>query len=186
MKKKWIGIAFLFVSFLFATNVYADEQLYTAYNIWYEKPTALWSINYKRGTIIPAGTKIKSVSVKRNRVTFTTDDSAIKFVINFTGKYHPGIDINEFKDRVFTTKTLKELTRGFTKNELECVEGGVLKTGIRKKAVLVTYGYPPEHATISTDNNTWLYWMNRFKKKAIYFDSSGRTTKKLIKPSETL
>ena len=186
MKKKWIAIAFFFVSLLFATNVYADEQLYTAYNIWYEKPTALWSINYKRGTIIPAGTKIKSISVKRKRVTFTTYDSATKFVINFSGKHHPGININEFKDRAFTTKTLKELTRGFTKKELECVKGGVLQTGIRKKAVLVTYGYPPEHATSSTDENTWSYWMNRFKRKAIYFDGSGKTTSAPAKPTDTL
>ena len=31
-----------------------ERQLYTAYNIWYEKPESLWCINYKSGTIIPA------------------------------------------------------------------------------------------------------------------------------------
>ena len=180
MKKIWI-IAILFIaSFIFSTDVYAKEaspQLYTAYNFWYEKPQGLWSINYKKGEMIPAGTKVKDVVIKRKAVIFSTYDHDTNFKINFTAKYHPGLSIKEFKERAFTEKNLKQLTAGFTEKELECVKDGILLTGIDKKAVLVSYGYPPKHVTSSLKQNTWTYWINRFKTKKIYFDDSGHTTR---------
>ena len=152
-----------------------SQELYNSYNMWFEKPDSMWSINYKKGAIIPAGTKIKSVKLERNKVVFTTFEHSNEFIINFTPKYHPGIDLEQFRDRLFTDKTFDQLVRGFSKKEIESIRSGVLKPGMSKKAVLVAYGYPPEHVTGSLEMDLWTYWINRFKKTNINFDKGGYT-----------
>ena len=46
--------------------------------------------------------------------------------------------------------------------------------GMPKNAVLISYGYPPEHATPSLDTNVWRYWVNKMKSKNICFDSEDK------------
>jgi len=116
------------------------------------------------------------VNLKRNKVVFTTSDNSTEYVINFTPKYHPGITLEQFRDRLFTNKTFDQLVRGFSKKEIEGIRSGQIVPGMSKKAVLVAYGYPPEHVTGSLDMNLWTYWSNRFKKTAVNFDKSGHTT----------
>lgn len=149
------------------------KPLYTAYNLWYEKPDAMYSINYKKGTLIPAGTQVESVSMSKKEISFRRVGIDRTFLIQFTPKYHHDVTISEFKDRLFTTKKIQELTKGFTQKELECVKEGVIKSGISKKAVLAAYGYPPEHATASIKENTWKYWLDRFRQTTVNFDDKG-------------
>ncbi|MCC6544368.1 MAG: hypothetical protein IT392_07700 [Nitrospirae bacterium] len=180
MKKNLI-VLFLLSLFciVLSTDSFAEspsQELFTSYNLWFEKPDSLWSINYQKGEIIPAGTKINSVNLKRNKVVFTTSDNSTEYVINFTPKYHPGITLEQFRDRLFTNKTFDQLVRGFSKKEIEGIRSGQIVPGMSKKAVLVAYGYPPEHVTGSLDMNLWTYWSNRFKKTAVNFDKSGHTT----------
>ncbi len=153
----------------------SSKDLYTSYNLWFEKPDSMWSINYKKGALIPAGTKVESVDLGRNKVIFKISENPNKFVINFTPKYHPGIDLEQFRDRLFTNKTFDQLVRGFSKKEIEGIKSGEINPGMSKKAVLVAYGYPPEHVTGSLDMNTWTYWVNRFKKTNVDFDKGGHT-----------
>ena len=46
----------------------------------------------------------------------------------------------------------------------------------REKAVLVSVGYPPEVATVSTELDTWKFWRDRFRNYMVYF-SNGKVTK---------
>lgn len=184
MKKSLLlMIVFAFIFAGTSPFSFAGDKLYTSSNLWYEldrrgNVKAMSGINYKTGSIIPAGTEVTNVSIGRGRrgaskITFAA--SGKKLAISFQPKYHPGLDVKQFKDRLFTSKSLAKLTKGFSKKEMKCVNDGKVRKGIRKKAVLVTYGYPPEHETSSTDENVWKFWMNRFKTKLIHFDKGGKT-----------
>lgn len=160
----------------------STAPLFTAYNLWYEKPQAMYSINYKKGTLIPAGTPVKSVHVTPRRlgratITFTTLPDNRSFTISFQDKFHPNMDVNHFADRLFTTRDFNALTGGMTEKEVQSIKEGVVRSGMSKAAVLVAFGYPPEHRTPSLDNNAWIYWQDRFRTTAINFDESGRTTR---------
>jgi hypothetical protein len=159
----------------------ATAKVYTAYNLWYEKPERLYCVNYHRGTMIPAGTEVASVKVarklfKRNpAISFTTVKSGEEFTIFFNKKFHPGMTAEEFKDRLLTTKPFEELTKDLTEKEIKCIKTGKLTTGLSKEAVLIARGYPPEHKTSNLESDRWLYWENRFRKVAVHFDENGRT-----------
>ena len=50
-------------------------ERYTSYNLWYEHPQKLYSINYKKGSIIPAGSKVTDINVGRSAITFKVVDT---------------------------------------------------------------------------------------------------------------
>ncbi|MFH2057506.1 MAG: hypothetical protein ABIJ59_01225 [Pseudomonadota bacterium] len=180
---------FFIIGFLFTPYVWADEgSLYAAHNIWYEfgKENKLFCINYKAGTFIPAGTQVKNVKIEKtsaarrsNReslaIYFETAKDSKPYWVIFTTKWHPGKTIEDYKNYMFSTKNFESLVKGFNKSEIDAIKQGGLVVGMSKKAVLVSYGHPPEHKTPSLDMNRWIYWMSRMGSKAINFDKDGRT-----------
>ena len=62
----------------------------------------------------------------------------------------------------------------FSDEEKSMIRRGAVGNGMSKEAVLISWGYPPEHRTLSTKANTWLYWRNRFMKKAVDFDNNDK------------
>lgn len=149
------------------------KTLYISQNFWYEKPEKLYAINYKRGNFIPAGTEVASIQYSDEEINFFVPSMAMNFRMIYRAKFQGGMPPRSFVERLFTTKNLAELTKGFTKKEKEFVKNGVLRTGISKKAVLIGYGYPPAHQTPSLDSSRWFYWVNRFAKQELIFNDKG-------------
>lgn len=168
-----------------ATSALAqDVPLYTTQNIWYEKSDSLWCINFKKGTMISAGTEVENVKLVRSRargadrhaISFTTRNDNRRYIVNFNRKYHPGKTVRDYMDLLFSPKPLSRLTEGMSQKEIDAIAKGVVVKGMSKKAVTVSYGLPPEHANRSLDSNQWVYWMSRFIKKEICFDASDKAT----------
>lgn len=166
-------------------------RLYTAWNLWFEKPEKMYCINYNRGTMIPAGTEVSANihiegSAEKPKIRFRTVKDKVEYVIYFNPKFHPGVSPDTFKERLFTNKPFEEFTKGFSEKEIEAVKKGGLVVGMSKRAVIVSRGRPAEHMTPSPYADDWYYWENRFRKKLIHFDEKGRTTKREQTDSDDL
>jgi hypothetical protein len=157
----------------------AGGKIYTAYNMWYEigKEEVMWTINYKTGTMIPAGTEVRDVKVKKSEIFFTTVEDKKKFIVNFNAKFHPGKTPENYANMMFSEKDFDQLTKGMRQTDIDGINEGVIMVGMIKKAVIVAYGYPPEHKTPDLDSNVWTYWLNRFTSTTINFDDKGKTIK---------
>ena len=181
--RRRIGIAVVLCSsFMFAQgslelSAGKEKQagrLYTAYNVWIENPAKVWSTNYKKGYILPAGTEIKKVKHNRKVVQFTVVETGVEVTIVFVAKHHPGLSSAEIRERLVTDKNFDVLTSGFSEQELEAIENGEYEVGMSKEAVLVSLGYPPEIQTPSTKHDRWKYWAHRFNTFDVRFDDDGR------------
>ena len=166
-----------------STKVTQEPQLYTAYNIWRMRSHNMKCINYKHGNnILPAGTRVEKVkikwddSLKKDMISFTTVHDNRNYNIYFTRNWHPGKTDEDYKNLMLTPKTFEELTEGMTENEIRAIQNGMVVNGMSKRAVLVSYGYPPEHRTRSLDSNVWLYWSNKFRNFPVCFDKDEKTT----------
>lgn len=153
----------------------AADRLFTAYNIWFEQPTRVYSTNYQRGNILPAGSEVKDVKRSSRGLEFVDAKSNTKFSIEFIAKHHPGVTAEQWMDRFLTSKPFAELTRGLTADEIKAIKAGQAKVGMSKKAVLVSVGYPPEVGTSSTNLDSWKYWRNRFGTYSVTF-AKGRVS----------
>jgi hypothetical protein len=161
------------------------SKTYLAYNLWFEKPTNFLCINYKTGTMIPAGTEVKDISISydssvnttgRPEIDFTIVGSGEKMSVGFEDNYHGSKTIQNYRDMMFTDKNFEELTKGFSKEAVEAIKAGVLVTGMTREEVICAYGPPPEHKTPKQSDPVWKYWMNRFGTKDVHFDKDGKTT----------
>lgn len=154
---------------------------YTAYNIWYEKTDNVWSVNYKVGNVIPAGTKVTNVKVGTKRrhdiLAFTVPEYGdTEFIIHYNQKHHGSLPFSTFKERMLTTKNFAELTKGLTKEEIKAIKAvpPYISKGMSKEAAIISFGYPPESATPSTNANAWKYWLNRWRTIFVRFDDKGK------------
>jgi hypothetical protein len=109
---------------------------------------------------------------KRDYIGFRTVHDRRNYKIFFARNWHPGKTIEDYRDMMITTKTFDQLTAGMSKQDIQGIKRGVVSNGMTKNAVLVTYGYPPEHRTRSIYENTWIYWASRHKTFKVCFDEN--------------
>jgi hypothetical protein len=145
-----------------------DTQLYTAYNIWYEIPWQISSINYHKGKIIPFGEPIKIISIEGNSITFKRISTGTQYTLVYHERF--GLKpIEDFVKQLFTTKNSSALAEGITLPVLKKINAGVVEKGFTRKEVELTYGPPSPHRTPLKEGNTWIYWKNRFATMRVVF-----------------
>ena len=159
-----------------ASAASAADRLYTAYNIWFESPQKVYSTNYQKGNILPAGTEVKDVNRSSKNLEFTDGKLNMKFAVEFVGKHHPGLTKEQWIARFLTTRDFAALSSGLTAAEIKAIRAGQVQAGMSKKAVLLAAGYPPEVATASTGLDVWKYWRHRFGSYVVQFDN-GKVSK---------
>jgi hypothetical protein len=184
MKTGWRGLTLAVVVLLaalafcaapaLAGNQSEGESLYTAYNIWYEKPTKIWSTNYQKGTMLPAGTEVRIVKQSSKFLLFESVADQGRFKLSWVPKHHPGVSTSALLDRFLVSKNFEEMTAGFTAEEIESIKAGEIAVGMSKDAVLIAAGYPPGTRTPSTAANSWFYWYDRFRNYNVQFADDGK------------
>ena len=173
VRAKLLGLLLGSIVGVYALPVFAvkaGDSLYTAHNIWELTGRNMAFINYKfKTSFIPTGSKVvindvddglPSIDVlslnqgsQQPSVTFTVADTGKRYTMNFHAKYQRGTQFSDALARTFGDKDFEALTKGFSKQEIKAIRKGVLTYGMSKKAVLVSYGYPPSHRTASLSSN---------------------------------
>ncbi len=147
---------------------------YTAFNIWVPANSTLYSINYKgAGELLPAGSPVDDLVVdeKANTITFHTTDERL-ITIRFEPKWHPSLSVDDYAKMLVSSKDFSGITRGLSKAEITAIKTGRIVDGMSKDAVLVAYGFPPEHVTSTLEARQWTYWRGRFNRLNICFDDN--------------
>ncbi len=162
-------------------TVSASAQTFLAHNVWFEKPQAMYACNYKRGTMIPAGIDVDHVELRtdrRNRTIlyFEVPEYDKGFQVYIQERLQ-GSDFtfDQLKEQMFTTKSFEEMVKGLPQNFIDAIEKGEIVQGMPKEVVLISWGYPPHGTTFTTNLNTWVYPMNRWKTREVIFDKNGLT-----------
>lgn len=152
------------------------KNYYTRSNIWFEHPERIYSTNYHVGRVLPVGSRVEMIQVTTASITFS-DETGTRYVIHFIPEYSG--DFDTCFDACFSeTDILESKTyQALTENEKEAIQDARLAEGMNKQAVLMAYGQPPVHETPSLENNTWTYWINRFKTIQLVFDSNKKLTR---------
>jgi len=175
MRPKYLFILLLLL--LFSSDVLHAQKHYTAFNIWYRDRQGIITLNYKDGTMLPAGTAIDQVRHGRDRqrwyLSFRVVHLKARFAIFFWKKHHPNITINDFRARAVSTKTFEQMTEGMTQWEIQNIKAGKVMGGMSKKAVLMTYGLPPDSRTPNLSANSWIYYLTRARTRTVEFASDG-------------
>jgi len=147
------------------------KSVYTAVNIWYERPPKILATNYHRGAMLPIGSPVTIESVDKKRIVFTDKNGGtFKIVINLRHTNTPG---PEFVKKLFIEQNVMKKGGKFfklTKLEQKNVKSGTIAKGMSKEAVLMAYGYPPTSKTHSIEQDNWTFWKSRFDTLLVTFE----------------
>jgi hypothetical protein len=134
----------------------------------------LFSMNYQLGGgMIPVCSDVKITKVKKKYIQFTWQDAL--YTLKYDGHTKKaGITLQNFADDWFAEKCDKSKMATLSKLDKQGIASGEPIVGMTKQGIIYAMGRPPYHATPSTDALTWMYWMNRYKRKAIEFDAKGK------------
>jgi len=144
-----------------------NEVRYTCCNIHYEK-TEITDVNYQRGTLIPFGTRVQILEVRRNSVKFQpVGHPPITAVLKYARRT---LTIDDYMNRLFVSEDPHTKLRRAPAKTVKNIEQGAIEPGMTREQVLMALGYPPAHRTPSVDSPTWTYWDNRWTTFDVYFD----------------
>ena len=160
-------------------NPMTGEMRYTCCNMHYEK-TAMTDVNFQQGVLIPYGTRVQILEVRRNSVKFQPQGHPPITLVRRYGKNAGSMD--EYLDRLFPredthaklpvatwTKKGKQ-SSGDADKIRKNIETGSVDAGMTRDEVLMALGYPPAHRTPSLDTPMWTYWQNRWATFQVLFD----------------
>ena len=145
---------------LMAESGLEGKTLYLQSNLWFVNPMKINAVNYHKGTMLEAGTKVRIDKMSSRVIEFETVANGLEYRIIFSRKYFPGTEIEEYASWYFGKQNPLESAEyeGFAAVEKKGIEEGVPKKGMSKKAVIMALGQPARHRTRTTELNTWNYW----------------------------
>lgn len=169
------------------------QVFYLAHNIWYEtykvRPSSsskrymtIAAINYKTGRIISVGSSVKDITVFDKKIEFFIPSLEIMMTVKINDAFDPSLNGNLLFERTITQESFENLTEKFTISEINAIKSGIVVNGMTKEAVIVSFGYPPEHQTPDMNLDNWYYWRNKWGKLVVEFDANGKVKKDVIPP----
>lgn len=190
MKSKWLVTAAAALTALFCTSCAKDlvveeilqvslnQKIYTAYNIWYDNPDRVESINYLKGSVLPFGTEVEIIEATDKEIKFRTVADNKMFRILFERRYRMQ-SAQDYIRELFTTEDFKTLTEGVSLLNVEKLRRGLIDKGMTKREIRLAYGPPCKFKTPDESLNTWLYWTELLVGKRILF-SKGKVTEIIV------
>ena len=119
--------------------------------------------------IIPVNTPVVFGRYRRGlTIKNLNDGKAIYFEYN---SKNMGMSAEQYISLI--TSSQKVNLNALSEIDQKGINSGKALVGMSKKGVRIALGYPAVHRTLSLENNSWIYWRNRFRTKVIEFDTEG-------------
>lgn len=152
-----------------------QASIYTKYNLWYEDPMKMDTLNCQKGKIIPFGTEVIVKSASDRKICFMTLPDKQEFCIYFSTKYRL-ISLDTYVRELFTTKSFEELSVGIHPTNIVKIQHGIVEKGMTREEVLLAFGPPCAYRTRSQNLNTWCYWTDYLIGKRVVFTNDRVST----------
>ena len=150
-------------------NIHTQEHRHEEYRASY----ANWTDPGKNHIIIPVNTPVTVGSFRRG-FAIITQDSRKKILFEYDEtRMRMGED--QYIGLITSTQPVK--IDDLSEIDQKGIKDGKAHIGMTKDGVRIALGYPAVHQTPSLNENTWVYWTNRFKSFKIEFDENGKVKK---------
>jgi hypothetical protein len=156
---------------------YAGTDRYLCCNVHYEKLEAS-DLNAQVGTLIPYGTRVHIIRVRKNRVEFQPEGHP-QLVL----EYRYGRRTQPFEtyiQQMFVDEDPRAKLRRsrLPKGRLKAIEEGTVEPGMTRDQVLMAIGYPPAHRTPALASREWHYWTTRWGGEySVFFGDDERVAR---------
>ena len=146
-------------------------EFYTQVNMWVEVKGVIPTTNYHMGELIPLGSRVTVTAANARDIKFNYNGRALTMRREHR---HTLASVGEVQNRMFnSTNPLQSAAfTSLSAQHQADVRAGRVTVGMTKEAVLMAYGYPPEHET-AIAGDVWKFWRNRYISQTVTF-ANGR------------
>ncbi len=145
-------------------------EVYTLVNLHPDEARKrLYSVNYQQAGLLPLCTRVKIESVSSREMKFRLADGGREYDYIFHNSMRD--PVQKHLDKHFGPSCDKSKIQHMSKIDQDGIRAGQAIEGMTKDAVILAIGYPPEHATPTTEANAWKYWKNRFGTMTVHFEN---------------
>ena len=132
----------------------------------------LYTMNYQLPNLIPMCTEVTVVDKNKKKFVFLWNG------VEYTMAYDKhtkkaGVDFDTALGDFFGTKCDGDKVSKMSEVDQKGIRKGIPYVGMTREGILYAMGRPPRHANPDLEGYTYMYWLNRFKRKAIDFDDKG-------------
>lgn len=155
----------------------AQSDGYTCCNFHYDGDwisDANWSSLPK----IPAGTPVRILEYGDNRVSVDIGGRRMFLGLDYGRKQ----SLRAWAQLMVVSEDPKRRIAAWPAAAREATESGKVAIGMTKEQVIVSLGYPPAHATPSTDALQWKYWHTTHGTYLLVWDANGRVKEVVADP----
>jgi hypothetical protein len=137
-----------------------------------QKRRVLYALNYQLPSLIPMCATVKIDDISKKEIEFVYEGKTYTYVWDKHTK-KAGQSLEENFKQYFGTSCDKAKVASLSQTDQNGIKSGKPTVGMTKDGILFTMGRPPIHATPSLESNTWMYWSNKWTRRAIDFDEKG-------------
>jgi len=145
-----------------------NSGIYTNCNLWYNPDHQIAGMNYQDGKIIPFGSEVEIIKATKNQIRFKTLSNQQEYRIDFDPEWAM-VSSEIYIRQVFTLQDRQQLAKDIPAETVRNIERGLVVRGMNRREVLLTCGTPAACRTPSLENDTWIYWTDRFSTIRVVF-----------------
>lgn len=157
-------------------DLMSAPKVYTLVNLHPdEQNSRLYAVNYQLPAMLPLCTEVKLEKFGRKKLIFTIPSRGNR---EYTYLYHKAAaePFDKHLLLFFGTECNTNKVKKLSKKDQEGVKRGEALAGMTRQGVLYAMGRPPKHVNPTLDTMEWMYWRNKFARKAVMFNEKGIVT----------
>jgi hypothetical protein len=132
-----------------------------------EGQKVLYSLNYQREGFIPRCTPIQIERLTPDELSFTVKQTGVTY--SYVKDKFLRRPFEEHINLHFGRSCDVKVVESMSEADQRGIANGMVAEGMTKEGVILALGYPPDHATPSTEMDRWQYWISRFNTIVIEF-----------------
>ena len=166
-------------SLAFTSNVFADvkagDTVQTLVNLHPDaNRMTVYTMNYQiAGVLIPVCSEITIKKVKKKKMVFEWKGMEYTMAWDKHTK-RAGLSLMDVANTFFGESCDKAKIDRMSEVDRKGIRLGEPAVGMTREGILIAMGPPPKHANPDPDASSYMYWKNRFAKKAVDFNEKGK------------
>lgn len=129
----------------------------------------IYSMNYQLPNLMPMCEEI--TVVKKTKKVFIFEWNGLEYTFAFDKHTKKtGVDFNTVLGDFFGTKCDSAKVKKMSAVDQKGIKRGLPMEGMTRQGILYAMGRPPRHVNPDIDAYMYMYWLNKFKRKAIHFN----------------
>lgn len=132
----------------------------------------LYALNYQMSNLLPMCSKFVIEDISSKKIEISHQGKVYDYLWDKHTR-SAGQSLEQNFKTFFGERCDSDRVKQLSKIDQEGIAKGTPLLGMTKEGIKYAMGRPPVHATATLEDNNWTYWINKWARNILKFDSNG-------------